>query len=458
MAYNPDLFEELVQVGSPMGFVETCRDLRDGMLFYDRDVLIGAYTGVLEGIAFNLLLEAALESSEVFERAVDNLRAFIGSLPETLDLRDYPMDVQSLAERFLETGGRSLYEAFPVWVAALHVYQSEDLGSEDADTDRLLAEARRHQERGNDSHALTRMGRVGALALLGQRIRPVWGRIGGPLQHWLHGLYAAVEAVANHEEIGYPLRPVHEERMRRGARGVVRDLSVRRRYTDSDRDVWRDMDEIDRFYNEIMNGRSELSESAYEVVQQHGRALLPVLLTILGASELRDTESGTEHLAPVRALDALVALHATEATAILLRIVAEVDPQDELFAAAQLALVKLGSDVRPEVLSFATSEADAETAIYLSEVLSRMEKDERVFKFLTSLFRKTSWWEGKGALVRALGEYGDARAIPLLREELRGIDQRDSRQSELLREVIGKLSQRPSRTKLQSRTRRLRKQ
>lgn len=457
MPNDTDLFNELVQVGSPQGFVETCRDLRDGMLFYDRDVLIGAYTGVLEGIAFNLLLDAAIESTDGFQQAVEGLRGFIGSLADVLDLRDYPMDVQSLAERFLETGGRSLYEAFPAWVASLHVYQSEEALAEE-DIDRLLAEARRHQERGHESQALARIGRVGAQALLGRRIRPVWGRIGGPLQPWLHGLYAAVEAVANHEEIGYPLCAVQEERLRREARHVVRDLSVRRRYTEREHDVWREQDDVDRFFNEVMNGRAELSERAYEVVQQHGQSLLPVLMTILAAPELRDTETGAEHLGPVRALDALVALHATEATPIVLRVVAEVDPQDELFSAAQTALVKLGADVRPEVLSFATSEADAETAIYLSEVLSRMEKDERVFKFLTSLFRRTSWWEGKGALVRALGEYGDTRALPLLREELRGIDQRDSRQGDLLREAIGKLSERPARTTQHSRTRRLRKQ
>ncbi len=457
MAEAYDLLQELLEAGSPPGFVETCRDLRDSMLFYDREVLIGAYTGALEGLAFNVLLDAAIGQPETFPTATERVRDFIRALPDNLDLREFPMDVQSLAERFLETGGRSLYEAFPAWVAALHVYQSGEY-SDDDDIDRLLAEARYQAELGNESQALARIGRVGALALTGRRVRPVWGRIAGPLEPWLHGLYTAVEAVANHERLTYPLRPIGEERLRRSARGVVRDLSLRRRYDEPASDVWRDHDDVDRFYSEVISGRDRLSEAAYAVVQAQGVTLLPVLLTMVGARELRDDEQSREHLAPVRALDALVALHAAEAVPMLLRIVAEVDPQDELFTAAQTGLVKLGSAAAPQVLSFASGEADAETAIYLSEVLSRMDKNERVFRFLTSLFRKTSWWEGKGALVRALADYGDTRALPLLRDALRNLDQRDSRQSELLREAIGSLSRRAERPKMSPRGRRMRRQ
>ncbi len=457
MAEAYDLLQELLEAGSPPGFVETCRDLRDSMLFYDREVLIGAYTGALEGLAFNVLLDAAIGQPETFPTATERVRDFIRALPDNLDLREFPMDVQSLAERFLETGGRSLYEAFPAWVAALHVYQSGEY-SDDDDIDRLLAEARYQAELGNESQALARIGRVGALALTGRRVRPVWGRIAGPLEPWLHGLYTAVEAVANHERLTYPLRPIGEERLRRSARGVVRDLSLRRRYDEPASDVWRDHDDVDRFYSEVISGRDRLSEAAYAVVQAQGVTLLPVLLTMVGARELRDDEQSREHLAPVRALDALVALHEAEAVPMLLRIVAEVDPQDELFTAAQTGLVKLGSAAAPQVLSFASGEADAETAIYLSEVLSRMDKNERVFRFLTSLFRKTSWWEGKGALVRALADYGDTRALPLLRDALRNLDQRDSRQSELLREAIGSLSRRAERPKMSPRGRRMRRQ
>ena len=206
-----------------------------------------------------------------------------------------------------------------------------------------------------------------------------------------------------------------------------------------------------------MTAQGKLPEESFAAVHQHGKQLLPVLLTVLGAQELRDDEQGREHMAPVRALEAIVSLQAVEATPILLRIVAEADPQDELFSAAQAALVKLGSAVAPQVLSFASGEADTETAIYLSEVLSRMEKDERVFRFLISLFRKTSWWEGKGAIVRALADYGDARALPLLREALRQVDEHDGRQSELLREAIGSLSKRLERPKAGGHGRRLRR-
>lgn len=455
-AQRDDLLQELVDALSPEGFVETCRDLRDGMLFYDRDVLIGAYTGVVEGIAFSVLLHAAIRSQEELQTATEELRSLIRAMPHNLDLREYPMDIQALAERFLETGGRSIYDAFPAWVAILHVYVEQDFG-EDDDSDRLLSEARRLLERSNESQALARIGRVGALALCGRRVRPVWGRIVGPLEPWLHALYAAVEAVANDDDFSYPLRPIAEERLRRGARGIVRDLSQHRRWNQTGGEVWREQDEVDRFYSDIMSGQGQLSEESYGVLQQRGAEVLPVLLTILGAPELRDDEQGREHLAPVRALEAIVSLQAVEATPALLRIVAEVDPQDELFAAAQTALVKLGSAVAPQVLSFASGEADAETAIYLSEVLSRMEKDERVFRFLISLFRKTSWWEGKGALVRALADYGDARALPLLREALRQVDERDGRQSELLREAIGSLSRRAERPKLSPRGRRMRR-
>ncbi len=457
MSEEYDLLQELLEVGSPQGFVETCRDLRDGMLFYDREVLIGAYTGVLEGLAFNLLLDAAIGHPQLLAASTERVRELIRALPDNLEVREFPMDVQSLAERFLETGGRSLYEAFPAWVAALHVYESGEFFEGD-DIDRLLADARLQAELGNETQALARVGRVGALALTGRRIRPVWGRIAGPLEPWLHGLYAAVEAVANHDRLTYPLRPIIEERLRRSARSVVRDLSLRRRYEEPASDVWREHDDVDRFYGEVIAGRDRLSESAYGVVQAEGSVLLPVLLTILSAHELRDDEQGREHLAPVRALDALVALGAVEAVPALLRIVAEVDPQDALFSAAQTGLVKLGSAAAPQVLSFASAEADAETAIYLSEVLSRMDKDERVFRFLTSLFRKTSWWEGKGALVRALADYGDTRALPLLRDALRNLDQRESRQSELLRDAIAGLSRRAERPKLSPRGRRLRRQ
>ena len=196
---------------------------------------------------------------------------------------------------------------------------------------------------------------------------------------------------------------------------------------------------MENLWSELFSGRERLSDGAMAVLEERGAEVVHILETMAGASELWSPNSEGGGLTPVHAVRALIRLKAEGAVGPLLEIVATADPEEAVFGEAMDGLASLAPRVRREILTYASREADLETAVFLSEILASGRRDERVFKFLTSLFHRTTWLDGKEVVAGSLAAYGDRRALPILEEALRENSGRDAYQEEELRRAIAKL-------------------
>ena len=100
-----ELLQELWHLVGYNGFVSTCLELKEGMLFYERDLLLAAYASGLETIIVSALYWACLDSLDALEETASCTERLLGDMPARLHLRDSPIDVQALVESFLATNG-----------------------------------------------------------------------------------------------------------------------------------------------------------------------------------------------------------------------------------------------------------------------------------------------------------------------------------------------------------------
>ena len=97
-----DWLEHLDQVTRFDGFLAALVEIRDGMVFYDRDLMLAGYTGNLEALIVSTLAEACMAGDEEASRAFAAVRQVVDELPERLAAPDdAPADVQAVVGRIL---------------------------------------------------------------------------------------------------------------------------------------------------------------------------------------------------------------------------------------------------------------------------------------------------------------------------------------------------------------------
>jgi SEC-C motif len=147
-------------------------------------------------------------------------------------------------------------------------------------------------------------------------------------------------------------------------------------------------------------GRSVSSKTRAEVLAR-GPAVIPRLVDLL------DEADGW---AAIHAVDLLVDLKAAEAVGPMLRVLDEVDLDDELSSRVIIRLPELGSAVLEPALELLAASEDENTVWALCEVLAKLGvRDERVFGAVCKLFEDNEML-GAGLLA----DYGDERALPLV--------------------------------------------
>ncbi|NLG69895.1 MAG: DUF2150 family protein, partial [Firmicutes bacterium] len=182
-----ELLSRLEATSTYEGFVATLVDIRDSMLFYDRDLMLAGYAGTLEGLIVSTLAAACLEGDAAAEDAFASVREVVDEFPHRLADPSAPADVQAVAEVFLRGGCWMLRERVSAYLLAFSRYLHGDYDMESS-VDQLVAAGHGLMDR-DPQAALDRVGEAGALMLRGRTLRPRWADlVDGRLQLWVTGL------------------------------------------------------------------------------------------------------------------------------------------------------------------------------------------------------------------------------------------------------------------------------
>ena len=397
------IMEEFSEITTLDGFTSLCAELKSEMTFYDQSALVALATGVMEGFLVNALAWAALRDDDSYEAVEKRLERQLRELPQTLRRGRTSIDARALVERYIREGLPALQAAFTAERAAFRCWLE---GSDaEGEVDDLVGRACLAAERGEQDASRALIGRAGALVLRGGRIRPVWLRISGPITGWVNGLFAIREAMMLHPELPFPLTDPLTERMLASAPRVV-DFRVWRADADDS------SDDVDEMWSSILSDTPVVRKEDLELLEAEGTRALPVLTVLARSSEFRRTKAAFVALAQLRGLKS------PEATETFLQVVRDVHPDDPLFLEAKKGLLSLGPEAKRSVYAYLDDEADISKQVSLGEIVARYRGDERAFRILTGLFKRTEWGEGKGVIARCLGFFGDPRALPVLDEAL----------------------------------------
>ncbi len=453
-----DLMAEIERVSEFDGMVDLCRDLRDAMTFYDREVLLATFTGILEGMMISALFEAGTHGPAALEAASTRLEGILRTMPRRLAPPPGPLDIESLVHRFLDVGARGLAFNFPVYARSVADYFG---GREDvsAPIDQRLLEAWRRADRDGPDPAL--LGPAGAAVLRGARPSSAWLRLEGRGVERIHALWTLRDAISSLPGIDFPLGPARESHLEpasldasgmasvhgvaAGAARVV-DLSAARRRRrrdpvfDEDEAGVSPLDEAEEEFWDSVFDEEPMGAKAYEYARRRPEVRFPLLAIPLDEGLKEAAEDGDNAI--VHAIELLEKLMPDAASEALVSLAGDLEPDGALFAHVVERLLALEPAAMDHVMGV-IAEGDLRTAARLAPVLAasrRARRDVRVFDLLADLLGRTGWAEGKERVAAALETYGDARAVPLLQSALNTAEPRSLYQEAVVRRAVDRLS------------------
>jgi len=397
--------ERLKELATPRAFQRYLQDMPE-KLRDDPGIVVPVYAAILEATLGEAMLAASLglpkeEAKEALgeiEAAAWHLRSKEGlralSRPEQQMYRD-------LAELMEDLGEES------VGLAAMFEHYIEgdyDLGE---DPNRLIQKANRISRR-DAKGALDLVGRAGALALRGKKLWKGWpDEVSRRIRRWVFGI---INVVSNLSDGGLvPLGEVEVERKRWPRKRRKPKVAKRKRD-----------EEIMALMYSLFEGEGALTPELVRRIRRKGEAAIPYLMDIVWDESLWSVDSPGGGWAPIHAVTLLGKLGAVEAAELLVGVVADSDPEDIIHGAAIFALEDLGRPALDAVLDFLRYSSNVAAKISLAEVVGEIGRgDERAYEELVNLFHEATWPQGKCLVCSALGDLGDKRAIPLLREALR---------------------------------------
>ncbi len=451
-----DLMAEIERVTEFDGMVDLCRDLRDAMTFYDREVLLATFTGILEGMMISALFEAGTRGTAALEDANRRLEGVLRSMPRRLMPPPGPLDVESLVHRFLDVGARGLVFNFPVYARSVADYFAGREDVSDPIDERLLQAWRMSGRDGPDPAVL---GPAGAAVLRGARPSSAWLRLEGRGVERIHALWTLRDAVSSLPGIEFPLGAARDAHLSASldASGVasahnvaglarVVDLSQARRRRrrdpvfDEEEGEASLLDEVEEEFWDSVFDEEPLGREAFEYARRHPDVRYPLLAIPLDEGLEDAAEDGDRAIA--HAIEILEREMPEAAGEALVSLVGELDPDSTLFAFVIERLLALEPAAMDHVMGV-IAEGDLRTAARLAPVLAASRKarrDVRVFDLLADLLGRTGWAEGKERVAAALETYGDVRAVPLLESALSTVEPRSLYQEAVVRRAVDRLS------------------
>ncbi|MDH4136507.1 MAG: hypothetical protein OEW09_07320, partial [Anaerolineae bacterium] len=178
--------------------------------------------------------------------------------------------------------------------------------------------------------------------------------------------------------------------------------------------------EAEELVDKLFEGEDALTPELQEHITALQEALIPRLIEVAEDRDLWDEDSAGEGWAPIHAVETLGKLKAAEAIPLLIDIVAETEPLEIIRQEALFALEEIGAPALPALLDTMRYSQDMTLKTNLAPTLGEVgQGSEEAYQALLDLYQATTWEEGRGLVVIALGALGDERAVPLLQEVLK---------------------------------------
>lgn len=259
-----ELLEEIHEITSVDGFVSYCLEIKESMFFYDRDLMLGAYTASLELLVVATLFSASLAGRKELHRIEKEVVTSVNEL--LLELAKYrlPLDVQHVVDRYLQEEGRQTSLRMPVYTEMMrnYVFSTE---YEEETIDQLLRKAHhclREAKKDADLEVNRILGRVGTKMLRGAHLRPIWLQISHPR---IYLILLGLQTMMNNFKVtpyyNFPFQDIMTERQKRKKIGgnIVLDLGVFRNFRSggtgyTDLNVVLVKDDYDLFLEELAAG------------------------------------------------------------------------------------------------------------------------------------------------------------------------------------------------------------
>lgn len=418
-----DILEEIEYITEYDGFVDTCLDLRDSMLFYDKGLILASYSSTLELLISLAYMWASLSSSEadeVFEAA----ESVIDNLARRLYVPDMPIDVRVMVDSFFETGGWIIKERMPLLRAMFTKYMNNDYRMSD-NINEILRQAQLALG-SSEEEALDLVARAGAMALRGERVRPAWLNVlRGQLQVWVRGIMNVVSSFAAAPHFSFPFDEVERERKKwvEERNPQVQDLKAfrNRRYALASFDYVNERvletDEIDEVLSFVFSGLSKLTREMVGTVSAL-RPIRPLLQAIVETRELQTSDAPGAGLAPIHAVRLLAKHPVNSVIDTLIDTVLCPQNGQALVKEAAKALSHMGEKAAGRIVLRIGSVQSDQAKVILADTLVETTHSETVLRTLLNLYQGMDEEQSKVEILRALVSYGDPQAIPVLEEEL----------------------------------------
>lgn len=411
------LIQEIESMTTLDGFVSTCLEIRDSMLFYDKELLLTAFGSTLELLVVSALYWSGLESEQDLQEANERMNTAMKNLRSELSQSVLPMDVHYLGEQYLRGNGWALELRSPLYVKTFSEYINGSESSEPVDV--CLQRAQELFLRGENKEALGYTALVGAQVLRGAHIRPIWFRVGHPrLQLHLAGLQTMANNFSVAPYFSFPFEDVTTERKKRKRNlgGTVVDLGAFRNFRRdaagyTDRRIVIEPDDLDRCLERLQEDDVDIAELR-KSLEPYRSQVIPILQ---GAAKAWVGGGEDEPLISRRALQILTHWGEKATADAALDVLVHSDPWDSMFQESLHALQTLGHKAVPAVRRFTKERPEGPLPILLADTLSRGRPSKRVTSLLRELFERSQWGKGREVIGAALARMGGPEEVAYLR-------------------------------------------
>lgn len=415
------LIQEVESITTLDGFVSACLEIRDSMLFYDKELLLTAFGSTLELLVVSSFYWAGLESPEDLQEARERADEALANLRSELSESMLPMDIQYLGEQYLRGNGWALELRIPLYYKTFAAYINAEKAKA-APIDACLQRAQEWFLQGENQRALAETALVGAQVLRGGHIRPIWFRVGHPrLQLHLAGLQTMANNFAVAPYFSFPFEDIATERQKRKRTpgGTVVDLGAFRNFRReaagyTDRRIVIEPDQLDRCLERLGEDDVDMAE-LQRCLEPHRAQVIPVLQ---GAARAWVGGGEEDPLISRRALQILTQWGEKATADAALDVLVHSDPWDTMFQESLHALQRLGHKAVPAVRRFTKERPEGPLPILLADTLSRGRPSKRVTSLLRELFERSQWGKGREIIGAALARMGGREEWAYLRQAM----------------------------------------
>lgn len=414
-----ELLEEIKEITTVDGFVASCLEIKESMFFYERDLMLAAYSASLELLSVAALFSASLHGKRELRKAESQVFFGIDELLAALSKRRFPLDIQYVVDRYLQEAGPQTSLRMSVYTQMMRNYTLSTEYLEDT-IDSLLREAHRclvHDDEETEVTLNLLLGQVGTKMLRGATLRPIWLQISHPrIYRVLIGLQTMMNNFRVTPYFNFPLEDIATERQKRKKIGgnVVLDLGVFRNFRQAgsgytDLNVVFAEDDYDHFLDDLFFNFEHLDvEPDQEIVD--------LIVMIL---EARLVNEDLDDQMILRLLVYCDYWQISEVSDVLLELLALLEPDDPQFLRFWTLLRSFDGKAFPAIRRFIRADRQSPLLPYISMFLSYGKRGKRRWALLTEMFEHyPDEDENKAQMAFSIARYGGVDAITYLEKAL----------------------------------------